>query len=147
MSWREADVAQFGSARSAAMAMAAAGKQTPEEQRQQEEEEEERVREQEERERKCEGEKFLRQVMDAMRLSRHPSPRTAARDRLAWRMRRDMQRGRVCPGSFVGESQQRGRGQSLAWAYQRFGMTDFPSREDMMVRENRILRRKRMSDS
>jgi hypothetical protein len=88
------------------------------------------------------GEEFMKEVMQAVRLSRQPSPRMVRREKLVRLMKRDMERVNTRPGSFVAESLR--YHQTLARAYLRFGLQSFPTKEALAMRENRMLRRKMM---
>lgn len=86
------------------------------------------------------GEEFMREVMQAVRLSRQPNPRMVRREKLVRLMKRDMERVNTRPGSFVAESLR--YHQNLARAYLRFGLQSCPTKEELAMRENRMLRRK-----
>ncbi|KAG0571505.1 hypothetical protein KC19_VG017200 [Ceratodon purpureus] len=88
------------------------------------------------------GEEFMREVMQAVRQSRQLSPRMMRREKLVRLMKRDMERVNTRPGSFVAESLC--YHQNLARAYLRFGLQSCPTKEELAVRESRMLRRKMM---
>lgn len=85
---------------------------------------------------------FMKEVMEAVRLTRQPSPRMVQREKLVRMLKRDMERANTRPGSFVAESLR--YNQNLARAYLRFGLQTCPPKEELAMRENRILRRKMM---
>jgi hypothetical protein len=80
--------------------------------------------------------------MEAVRLTRQPTPWMLRREKLVRMMKRQMERAIARPGSFVAESLR--YHQTLARAYQRFGVQSCPPKEELAMRENRMLRRKMM---
>ncbi len=85
----------------------------------------------------------MKEVMEAVRLTRQPTPWMLRREKLVRMMKREMERGIARPGSFVAESLR--YNQNLARAYLRFGLQSCPPKEELAVRENRLLRRKMMT--
>lgn len=98
---------------------------------------------QKEEEEKSSGKgEFMKEVMEAVRLTRQPTPRMLQREKLVRMLKHNMERANSRPGSFVAESLR--HNQNLARAYLRFGLQSCPPKEELMIRENRILRRKMM---
>lgn len=88
------------------------------------------------------GDEFLKEVMEAVRLTRQPTPWMVRREKLVRIIKHDMERMNSRPGSFVAESLR--YNQNLARAYLRFGLQRCPSKDELAIRENRMLRRKMM---